>query len=74
MEAKAARLLSSGAVTVRHVDEDTGALVAEVAGDTGIYRMIRQPTGRWSRSGPAGAHRQPCAHLTAVWLISGEMP
>lgn len=62
---KAARLLTSGSVTVVHrVDRN---VIAIVFGDTGTYE-VRRRRGGWSCTCP---NHGRCSHLTATLLVCG---
>ncbi len=61
---KAARLLTTGRLTVVLLDDDT--IMSECQGDHGTYRQTYFG-GRWECSCPA---RTDCAHLRALWLVT----
>lgn len=67
LEAKAARLLADGRLTVLEVGP--GLVRAECAGDRGLYRLGFW-RGSWGCSCPAWAYgHRPCAHLHALRLV-----
>lgn len=63
--AKAARLLTSGAVTIVRVDGDL--VDARVRGDSGTYMVRRDPAGWWCS---CPVRRPDCSHITAVRLVT----
>lgn len=66
VEQKARRMLHTGAVDIVHrVGE---AVIAEVVGDTGTYR-VTHAEGRWECDCPS---RITCAHIRAVERVTSK--
>ena len=63
LEAKAARYLTSGCVAVTCADSTIGATVK---GDTGTWRLFREPD-RWRCTCPSWKR---CSHLEAVERVT----
>lgn len=68
IEAKAARLLATGAVTV--IDLQGDDVTAEVRGDSGMTWVVAHAHGRWRCDCPAHLFRGICSHITAVELVA----
>ncbi len=64
--AKAARLLTSGAVTIEAAG--VRSMLLRVVGDSGTYEVVRR-RGGWSCSCPCYGR---CSHLTAAMLLAGS--
>jgi uncharacterized Zn finger protein len=70
--AKAARYLTSGAVTITEANDTSGIVVATVTGDSGTWTVFRPSAATpWLCTCPAGARGRPCAHQSAVALVAG---
>jgi hypothetical protein len=70
LEAKAARLLAAGALTVLEVGP--AVIRAHCQGDSGRAWRLGWYRGRWGCQCPAGQFGGACAHLRALRLVVAE--
>jgi hypothetical protein len=67
-DAKAARLLAAGCLTITHVDDRR--IDATCRGDTGTWQLGWEQGRGWRCSCPANTFRRRCSHLGALMLVT----
>lgn len=68
-DAKAARLLSSGALRLMRIANEQELVAAVCTGDSAVYQLGHDPKHGWYCSCPSYAD---CSHLKALWLVVGH--